>query len=502
MANRLAAKPQVGPKTTAFNDYPENQACESYVSGAGCGLYAILYWGFFTLLQLNELQASSEKKTVNPTVLLANINDVAAAASEMSTTTLFGQLGVALVLGLLVGLQREHVAPNVVGMRTFPLITIFGTVCAILAEKYDGWILGAGVLGVVAIIFVTHRYVHRDEEDRRRGTTTDAAMLAMFAVGAMLHVAPLSVGVAVGGSVAILLQFKPELHQLARTLGDTDLRAIMQFVLITCVVLPVLPNQSMGPWNAFNPRETWLMVVLIVGMSLAAYIAYKFFGRHAGILLGGFLGGAISSTATTVSYARRARDNTETDTSGRQALIAAVVVIMIASTVVYVRVLIEIVVVSREFFQQSLVPIVSIAVLTFLPAMILWAISTRIKTIMPPQENPTQLKSALAFGAMYAIVLLALAAAQDMLGSEGLYAVAALSGLTDMDAITLSTARLSLTDPEVLANGWRLIIVGSLANMLFKALIAGWLGGIRLMIWMLVLFAIPTIGGLAMVIFM
>ena len=173
----------------------------------------------------------------------------------------------------------------------------------------------------------------------------------MFGVGAMLPVAPLAVAIAIGGGVAILLQFKIELHAFAEKLGMSDLKAIMQFVLITFIILPILPNRAFGPFEVLNPFETWLMVVLIVGMSLGGYIVYKFFGRDAGILLGGVLGGAISSTATTVSYARRAKD------SAMSTRIASIV-IMIASTVVFARVLIEIAVVSPAMFRVAAPPII------------------------------------------------------------------------------------------------------------------------------------------------
>ena len=143
------------------------------------------------------------------------------------------------------------------------------------------------------------------------------------------------VAVAVGGTVAVLLQFKPELHGIAEKLGDEDLRAIMQFVLISCIILPILPNEQFGlshlfpqfpaELDVFNPYFTWLMVVLIVGMSLGGYILYKFLGQNAGIFLGGVLGGIISSTAATVSYSRQARlDNGK----GSGARSAAVVIMM------------------------------------------------------------------------------------------------------------------------------------------------------------------------------
>jgi uncharacterized membrane protein (DUF4010 family) len=443
---------------------------------------------------------------------------------------MFQQLGTSLLLGLLVGLQRERVANGFAGMRTFPLITVLGTLSAMLATQMAAaWIVAAGMLGVVAFAVVGHLIQPRGNGENgtgpigqngpsaashksgqplpvagsHPGITTDVAMLLMFAVGAFLAVGDMSVAVAVGGGVAVLLQFKPELHKIAEKLGDEDLRAIMQFVLITCIILPVLPNKKFGP-NSFplfheslpgldvlNPREIWLMVVLIVGLSLGGYIIYKFFGRNAGILLGGILGGAISSTATTVSYARGTRHDP-------LRMRTAAIIIMIASTVMYVRVLLAVAIVSSwEFLQTLLLPLAVLMFLTMLPALVLWRRARGETPQMPEHENPTQLKSAMIFAAMYAIVLLALAVAQNVWHGRGMYAVAFCSGLTEMDAVTLSTARLSATDSLVAADGWRIIVVAALANLLSKAAIAGLLGGGRLLARIALLFAIPAAGGIA-----
>jgi uncharacterized membrane protein (DUF4010 family) len=422
----------------------------------------------------------------------------------------FQNLGIAVLLGLLVGLQREHAITGPAGMRTFPLITVLGTVSAVLAGTYGGWIVGTGLLGIVAVLILGHLQRLRDSAPHH-GTTTDVAMLLMFAVGALLTVEGMRpAAVAVGGAVAVLLQFKPELHYVARKLGDADLRAIMQFVLITCIILPVLPNRTFGPLTlkVFNPYETWLMVVLIVGMSLGGYILYKFLGRDAGILLGGVLGGAISSTATTVSYARGTRGKP------LAARIAAVV-ILIASTVMYARILISVAVVSRDwpFFRGVVVPLAILMALTLAPALVLW-LRIRRQTRsdekagadrqpaeeMPSQENPTQLKSAVLFGLMYTVVLFALAAAKqanEYVGDHGLYAVAAISGLTEMDAITLSTARM-YDDPLIAQQGWRILVIGAMANLCSKACLAGIMGGRRLLGQISLLFLIPLAGGLAM----
>ena len=415
------------------------------------------------------------------------------------TSTLFSQLGISLVLGLLVGLQREWTEQRMAGLRTFPLITVLGTVSAFLAMHFGGWIVGAGLLAVVAVLVIT-KWIQFTRDDSDHGTTTDMAVLLMFAVGALLAIENMTmVAVAVGAGVAVLLQFKPELHGIVRRLGAADIKGIMQFVLITCIILPVLPNKAYGPFDVLNPFETWLMVVLIVGMSLGGYITYKFFGRNAGILLGGFLGGAISSTATTVSASRQAQ-------SGQTKSPATAIVILIASTVVFMRVLIEVAIVSgREqpaFMRSVAPPIVILMLLTAVPSLILWLRVRREPASMPEQENPTQLKSAVFFGAMYAVVLFLLAAAQKGFGDSGLYVVAGLSGLTDMDAITLSTARLAIAgDPTVLKEGWRMIVIASLANLIFKTGIVALMAGRRLLWKIVLLFSLPMAGGILLLLF-
>ena len=403
------------------------------------------------------------------------------------TAILLEQLGLALVLGLLVGLQREHAASGLVGLRSFALITVLGTVTAQLGTAFGGWVVAAGSLGALGILAFAH---HMRTEDRPGGAgiTTDVAALLMFAVGSLLVVAPLAVAVAVGGGVAVLLQYKPELHSIARRLGDDDLKAIMQFVLITCIVLPVLPREPFDPFHVLSLFETWLFVVLIVGINLGGYIAYKFFGQNAGMLLGGLLGGAVSSTATTVSYSRQAQSN---PSLGR----SAAIVIMIASAVVYVRILVLVGVVAPESLVHAAIPLLVLTGVSLLTVLIGWRRARREPCEMPDLGNPTQLKSAVFLGVMYAIVLLALAATREYLGkSEGqaLYVVAGLSGLTDVDAVTLSTARMAKTDPLIAAEGWRMIVVAALSNLMFKTGVAWLLGGRTLLRQVALLFSIPA----------
>ena len=404
----------------------------------------------------------------------------------------FQVVGISLALGLLVGVQRQHAESSIAGLRTFPMITLAGTLAALLDRLHDahGWILAAGGVSVVSLV-VSRNLALLKSDVPRDGMTTESAILLMFGVGAYLVAGERMLAVAVGVMIAVMLQFKPELHGIVERLGDMDLKAIMQFALFTCVILPVLPNDTYGPFDVINPFEVWLMVVLIVGISLGGYIIYKFFGENAGMLLGGLLGGAISSTATTVSYSRR----TASDPDNAR---LASVVIMIASSIVFGRVLIEISIVAPSHVAELGFPVGVMFATSFLTALAVWVQARGQSDAMPEQSNPTEVKSAVIFGLLYAGVLLALAAAMEYLGDRGAYAVAVVSGLTDMDAITLSTARLVEDQGMATLDGWRLIVVASMSNLVFKLVIAAVIGNAVLLRRIGILFAVPLLTGVAL----
>lgn len=408
-----------------------------------------------------------------------------------SLAELFQQLGLSVLLGLLVGLQREHVASKLGGLRTFPLITVLGTLCGLLAESLGGWIVAAGLLGVVALVAIGNAAKMRADAPGP-GLTTEAAMLLMFTVGAFLTVGPAVVAIVVAGGVAVLLQFKLQLHGVVQRLGQSDVQAIMRFVLIACIILPVLPDAVYGPYQVFNPFEMWLMVVLIVGISLAGYLAYKFFGPDAGMLVGGLLGGAISSTATTVSYARRV---------GNQAgsIVPAAVVILIATAVVYVRVLVEIWFMAPTFLPTAAPPILVLMSLTIVPGLVGWLRVRNTPYQAGEQESPADFQAAMLFAFLYLAVLYGLALAKNYLGTQGLFLVAGLSGLTDMDAITLSSARMVARNEVVSGIGWRLIVTAAMANLAFKLGIVALLGPRRLLLLIAALFSISFVGGASLI---
>jgi uncharacterized membrane protein (DUF4010 family) len=266
-------------------------------------------------------------------------------------------------------------------------------------------------------------------------------------------------------------------------------------VLIALVVLPVLPNRSFGPYDLLNPFEIWLLVVLIVGISMVGYVAFKVLGSRKGAIAAGLLGGVISSTATTLGYARRSRS-----TAARSS--AAGLVIALASTVVFGRVIVEIAVVAPSILGAVLPPLLAMTgVMVILCGVLLRAGIGSEELEIEDQSPPSEIGPALAFGALYALVLLAVAFAEDRFGIRGLYVVAALSGLTDVDAITLSTAQLMKYGSLDVAAGWRVILVGVMANIVFKMGIVIAFGSPELRLRIVSAFGLAVLGGIAIVLF-
>ncbi|CAM3844483.1 MgtC/SapB family protein [Pontibacter korlensis] len=401
---------------------------------------------------------------------------------------LFQKFGISLGLGLLVGLQRQHRGSQLAGIRTFPLITLLGSLSALLATAYGSWIVAAAFIGVAGMA-VAGNLMHPKCESMDVGQTTETTMLLMFALGAYVMDGNGKIAVAVGATVAVLLHLKGTLHRFVDRIGEKEIRAIMQFAVISMVVLPILPDETFGPFDVLNPRNIWLMVVLIVGIGLLGYFAYKAFGGKAGTVLSGILGGLISSTATTVSYARRSK-------GGAGNTMLAALVIFIASTVALVRIVVEVALLAPGTVPQVLPPFGALFVLMLAVAGVAYFFNRKGRDRMPEQGNPAQLKTALVFGLVYAVVTLATAAAKEYLGREGLYIVGVISGLADVDAITLSTARLMNTGQVDVGNGWRVILVATLSNLVFKAALAGIIGNRSLFGRVAMLFGIVLAGGL------
>jgi uncharacterized membrane protein (DUF4010 family) len=403
----------------------------------------------------------------------------------------FVTLAISLGLGLLIGLQRERSEARLGGIRTFPLISLFGTLCGLLAMRFSWPVLVAGFVVVFGVLALANVIKLREPTLPEAGQTTEVAALLTFALGVYLVEGNKSVAFVVAGVMVVLLHLKEPMHRFVDRMGDKDMAAIIQFVVISLIILPLLPNRTFGPYNVLNPFDIWRMVVLIVAISLVGYVVYKVAGERVGTISGGILGGLISSTATTVSYARRSKESP----AARRAVLF---VIMIASAIAYGRVLVEISAVAPKRLAQMAPPIAAMFGWMTVLAFVLFPFH-KTADKLPEPENPAELKGALIFGAIYAAVIFAIGAAREHLDPSALYGVAVISGLTDMDAITLSTARLVEQDRIDANTGWRLITTASLANLAFKAAAAFVVGGCHFGLRLALVFAVGVAGGLAII---
>ncbi|WP_199102829.1 MgtC/SapB family protein [Aquitalea sp. ASV11] len=375
-----------------------------------------------------------------------------------------------LAIGLLMGVERERKHHTLAGIRTFPLTAIFGTLAAMLDAASHGVLLQTvGLLAVASFGFLPERCADSDKTEPR--TTTVASLLVIYCLGALVWHGYGGVAVAVGIVATALLYLKPELSGLTHKLDRRDLLSLLQFAALSFIVLPLLPNRTFGPYQAVNPHQVWLMVTLIVGISLSGYLAVKLLGQRVGGPLLGILGGLVSSTATSLIYAREARANP-------LSLNLGTAVILLANLVLFVRLL-----VLAAVVQSSVLPA---AAWVLLPGLLcglsaaLWQLRQHNNGQPQPElqlSNPSEMKLALGFGAMFALVMFCAAWLNAEFGSKGVYVVALISGLNDVDAISLTAFNLfgeNRLDGQQVATT---LVLAITANNVFKFSLIASLGG-------------------------
>ena len=380
-------------------------------------------------------------------------------------TELLIALGASLGTGLLMGLERERNPAAAAGARTFALLALLGTLAAIVGERVQSaWLIPVGLAAVAATIVAAQA---RQPAADDPGTTTVVAACVCYLLGAIAGLGEPGLAGAIGVGVTALLYFKPEIEGLSTSLKRNEQVSILQFLIASCIVLPILPDVAYGPYAVLNPRNIWLMVVLISGIGVASYVALKLAGERHGGLVAGILGGLVSSTATTVLYGRRVEEAPEL-----RSMAAAVV--PLANLVPLVRISVIALFVAPGFLP-FLLPVAAgaLAAGVAVTAFFLWRTSGHAAPV-PESRNPAELGVALRFAGFYALVLFVSAWLTDFAGSHGLYATAAASGVVDVDPIVLSSlnlfavARLSPQQAVVA------IAIAYAMNVLFKLGVVFW----------------------------
>jgi uncharacterized membrane protein (DUF4010 family) len=375
------------------------------------------------------------------------------------------RLGASLAIGLLIGLERERNPSAKAGVRTFALLALFGTLAAMLGAAGAGALaVPVGLAAVAAMLISAHA---RDGQSEDPGTTTIAAACVCYLLGALAGIGETTIAGALGIAVTALLYFKPEIEGVSTALERHEQVSVLQFLVASFIVLPLLPDRGFGPYEVLNPRNVWLMVVLISGIGLASYVALRVAGERHGTLLAGVLGGLVSSTATTVLYARRSAE------ADAMRPIAAVVV-PLANLVPLARIALLTAVLAPSLLAR-LVPVLGAAMAA---GLVVTALSMRRSRAgsapVPESRNPAELGMALRFAAFYAAVLLVAAWLSDVAGSHGLYATALASGLADIDPIVLSSLNLfaaaRLGAPQAVAA----VAIAYASNVAFKLGVLFW----------------------------
>ena len=395
-------------------------------------------------------------------------------AAMESVNPNFLHLAIALAIGLLFGAERgwhQRSAPDggrVAGVRTYGLLGLLGGAAGLLAGEGGMLLLGLVFFGLAVTLTAGHVVEALHTPDL--SITSLTAGLLVFLLGALATRGEPGVAAASAVVATLLLSYKPTLHRWVDALERRELRAGILMLLITVVVLPVLPNRGFGPWQSLNPYAIWWMVILIAGISFIGYFAVRIAGTARGLLVTGLAGGLAASTAVTLQLSRVARGNGE-------AVPALASGVLLACGTMLPRMVLVASLLNRELLEFLAVPALAMALVVYLPILVYWRRARQARVDLPsPLKNPFEWRSALGFGGLLAVIMLLGEALRQSFGERGVIALAAASGVTDVDAITLSLARMSSGElaPSVAAFA---MILAAAVNNATKGAMAWVLGG-------------------------
>ena len=410
---------------------------------------------------------------------------------------------IAILIGALVGIEREkhktaeHPA-SFGGLRTFILFAQAGAIGAWLSQHFGSPWVFLTTLALVAVAVVTAYVLESRVKPDALGLTTEIAAFTVCLLGGAVMYGYAELAVALAILTSAVLAFKQPLHGMVQKLGTDDLYAGLKLLIATFIVLPLLPAQPIDPWGALNLYKLWLLVILISGLSLVGYVAVRWLGTARGTAITGLSGGLVSSTAVSLGFARQSR--TDKDPLAGDTLAAG---ILLAWTVMFVRVVVMVAIVFPPLVPRLLTPFVTMAIITALLAGVFYWLGIRRKRPLEPGEavpvkNPFSLAAATRFGLLFAVVLLVVKITERYAPAEGLYLVAVLAGLTDVDAITLSMTEYA-RQSAVHSTAVTAILVAALSNTVVKCGMVLVLGSNALRVRLLAATVAILLAGLLMI---
>lgn len=374
------------------------------------------------------------------------------------------RLGIALLLGSLIGIQRgwqsrdTRAGLRIAGVRTHTLVGLLGGLVALLGRHSGQWLLAVGLLGVVAITLVAYRARSRDQTDY--SITGSIGLVLTFCFGALAMLENPAIAATAAVMTAFILDNKQEIHGLLHKLQEHELDAGLKLLLISVVMLPLLPNRDLGPGGAINPYEIWWMVVLIASVSFLGYFAIRVGGTEKGIFFTSLFAGLSSSTALTLHYARLSRQSPVLSP-----MLAAG--ILLACGTMFPRILVYCALINPALLAGLWLPVVVMTLLLYGPAAWIWRRHRTLTCVDQPalSMNPLDLKAAMLFGGLILLIMLLGEWLKNALGKAGILLLAIASGVTDVDAITLSLTRMSLSGIEPATAVLGIVLAASVNNL-------------------------------------
>ncbi len=384
--------------------------------------------------------------------------------------TLFAKLATAILLGLLVGLEREWAKATdkalFAGIRTFPFISLLGCVSAMIAaESGSGWFFGASFMGFMLFVSANH-FVTGGTPGHGLGTTTEITSMLMFLFGGLVFWGHAGLAAALTVAVTVILSIKQPLHALAQRVESQDIYATLKLAVVSIIIMPLLPDRGIAiegfPYlEVVNPQRVWLLVVMVTGIAFLGYVAAKVISPGRGIALSGLLGGIASSTAVAISMAHRSHED---DRLAPQLSLAVV----LASTVLFVRTIVEVAIVNGPLARDLVVPLLGATLFGVAASAYLWFRGAHAEAESVTIQNPFSLVSAVKFGLVFAAMLILTKYLTDRFDRAGVFLAAGIGGLVDARPIALTVANLALRGDVGRHDAVAAVMLGTLANTIMK----------------------------------
>lgn len=389
--------------------------------------------------------------------------------SAFDLPSIWTRLVITILIGLLIGIERERNRGEgykvFAGVRTFPLIALLGFLSALLTEIMAVYVYFVLLLCFSSLVVSSYFQLSKKGE---LGATSSITDFLTFILGSLVFWNLTLLSIALAIVIVAFLSLKEKFREFVGKIDPEDIFATIKFAIVAIIILPILPDATYDPFEVLNPRQIWYFVVLVAGISFAGYVLFKFIGAQKGITVLSILGGVVSSTASTLSFAQKSKESNVLSRNFAAAII-------LASAIMLPRILLIIFVVNKPLAFELLIPFAFLFITSLTVAAFLWMSNSKIKNEEIKLDNPFKILFAIKFGLVFTAILFLSKASQVFFGDAGVYTTSFLAGLADVDAIALTMS--SLTPASISLDLAAIaVLIAGFANTIVKLLISSFFG--------------------------